>query len=350
MQPTKTHVQIHNQPADLRTLLQTGWEQADQATALIHDARRVILTGIGTSHHAASVGAGFLRAAGLDALAVHAFDLASYPESHPVQAGDAVIVFGHTGNTRFTRHALDLAVAAGVPVIAVGSTTAEHPGASLVLRTVAPETSTTYTTSHLSAMASIAMVAHRVAMRAGASLATSFRSHVEQLPDIVAAILARAPEIDPIAELAVGRRVYAIGAGPNQWTAHEVMIKVREAAYHPIDGMAAEQFLHGPMVGVNAGDLAIVIHVPGPSASRVAEIARALAAIGVHLWVVGSPVNGLDAPCFALPELPEVLTPLTALIPMQLFSVALAALNGANPDEFRCDEPVHRAAFSLLNF
>jgi glutamine---fructose-6-phosphate transaminase (isomerizing) len=237
-----------------------------------------------------------------------------------------------------------------VPAVAVGATTAEHPGAALVLRTVEPETSTTYTTSHLAAMTAMAMVATVAAERAGRGNAATFRPYLERLPELVKSILARGEEVAAAAERAVGRRIYAIGAGPNEWTAQEVMIKVREAAYHPIDGMAAEQFLLGPMVAANAGDLAIAIHVPGRGAERVAEITRSLDAIGVGLWIVGTPVPGLDAPAFALPDMPELLTPLLALVPLQLFASRLADLNGANPDEFRCDEPVHRSAFAMLAF
>jgi glucosamine--fructose-6-phosphate aminotransferase (isomerizing) len=90
--------------------------------------------------------------------------------------------------------------------------------------------------------------------------------------------------------------------------------------------------------------------VQGRGAARVAEIARSLAAIGLELWVVGTPITGLDAPLFALPEVPELLSPLLALVPIQLFASFLADINGANPDEFRCDEPVHGAAFAKLVF
>ena len=86
---------MQTQPDELRRLL------ADRAPA--HAAaeriagRRTWLVGIGTSWHAAHHGAWLLGAAGLDAFALHAADVAPY--ARPFDAADAVIVLSHTGQT-----------------------------------------------------------------------------------------------------------------------------------------------------------------------------------------------------------------------------------------------------------
>ena len=94
------------------------------------------MVGIGTSYHAALAGSWLLRAAGYDARAVSSFDFATYPESFPIDGSDAVIVMAHTGVKSYSKLSLDRAVAAGATVVSVGSATAEHPGSSLILRTV----------------------------------------------------------------------------------------------------------------------------------------------------------------------------------------------------------------------
>ena len=106
-----------------------------------------------------------------------------------------------------------------------------------------------------------------------------------------------------IARDAATRRVYAAGAGPNEATATEAVIKVREAAQGWIDGLAIEQFLHGPLVAVNADDVAVVVNVPGAAAERVEQITRVLDAVGARLWLIGQAVDGLDAGrCLPLPD------------------------------------------------
>ncbi len=106
---------------------------------------------------------------------------------------------------------------------------------------------------------------------------------------------------------------------------------------------------HLAIVAVNAGDLAILVHVPGRATERVREIALVLDAIGAELWVIGRPVEGLArATVFALPETPELLSPLLAVVPVQLLAYQMAVVKGVNPDTFRRDDPRYAAAFGLL--
>jgi glucosamine 6-phosphate synthetase-like amidotransferase/phosphosugar isomerase protein len=60
---------------------------------------------------------------------------------------------------------------------------------------------------------------------------------------------------------------------------------------------------------------------------------------------------GAEATTFPLPEtgaLPEELTPLLAVIPMQLLALRMAEARGLNPDTFRRDDPVYRDALGLI--
>ncbi|HET7034372.1 MAG TPA: SIS domain-containing protein [Thermomicrobiaceae bacterium] len=339
---------IHRQPDDLRRLLTEGWAQAEEAASRLGPARRVFTVGIGTSYHAALAGAWLLRAAGLDARAVSSFDFALYPAAADLTADDAVIVMAHSGTKQFSTRAMEKATAVGATRLSVGSLSAEHPGSQLVLRTVERERSAAFTSSHLAAMTVLAQVATVVGEQAKSELTSDFRVALEQLPDQVAELLTREAEVAPVAVAAAARRIYAAGAGPNEATALEAVIKVREAAQGWIDALALEQFLHGPIVSVNPGDQAIVIQVPGHGAERVAQVSRVLDAIGAHLWLIGQPVDGLNATTFRLPEAPELLSPLLAVVPVQLFAYFMAVEKRINPDRFRRDEERYNAAFGLL--
>ncbi|MCA9858836.1 MAG: SIS domain-containing protein, partial [Thermomicrobiales bacterium] len=150
---------MHRQPADLRNLIENGWEQAAEGAAIIEGARRVFVTGIGTSYHAALAGAWLIRATGKDARAVSSFDLAFYPDSWTLHSGDAVVVMAHTGVKTYSKVALERAVEGGAKAISIGSTTAEHPGSKKILRTIEREKSAAYTSSHLCAMTVLAQIA-----------------------------------------------------------------------------------------------------------------------------------------------------------------------------------------------
>jgi glucosamine--fructose-6-phosphate aminotransferase (isomerizing) len=340
---------MHRQPEDLRRLLESGWTPAGEAAGRIAGARRVHVVGIGTSYHAALAGSWFLRAAGADAHAVSSFDFAHYPESFPIQPEDAVIVMAHSGVKTFSSRSMERAAQAGATVISVGSLTAEHPGSQQILRTVEREKSAAFTASHTGAMTVLAQLAIELGERGGAAGTSGLRAALEQLPDQVADVLARQDEILPVAKMAATARIYAAGAGPNEITATELVIKAREAAHAWVDALALEQFLHGPMVVVNAGDLAVLVHVPSAAAQRTAEIASVLDGIGAHLWLVGQPVVAVpSATTFTLPETPELLSPLLAVVPMQILSYQIAVERGIHPDTFRRDDPKYAEAFGRL--
>ncbi len=340
---------MHRQPADLARILDEGRGAAKDAAALLVKARRIFVVGIGTSYHASLVGGWLLRAAGADARAVLSFDLANYPENFPLRGDDAVIVMAHTGVKRYSGEAMERAAAAGATVISVGSLTAEHPGSQLILRTVEREKSAAYTSSHLGAMAVLAQVAVELGQLNGATGVASFRDALGALSGQIADVLAREAEIEPVAREAIKRRVYAAGAGPNEATALELVIKAREAAYGQVDGLAVEQFLHGPMVAFNADDLAVMINVPGKDSERIGQIASVAAAMGGGVWLVGEGVTGApNATVFALPPVPEMISPLLAVVPMQILAYQMAALKGTHPDTFRRDDPIYKDAFGLL--
>jgi glucosamine--fructose-6-phosphate aminotransferase (isomerizing) len=342
---------MHRQPSELARLLREGWEPAMQAADLILGAERIFLVGIGTSYHAALVGEWLLRWVGLEARAVMSFDFAAYPEQHPLRPADAVVVMAHTGVKSFSSRALARAAAEGVTALSVGSLSAEHPGSRLVLRTVERERSAAYTASHTAAMFVLAQVATAVAQRRGLGCAAAFRSALESLPVLTDSVLAREDEVWPISRLAAERQVYVTGAGPNAVTALEAVIKAREAAAAHIDALPLEQFLHGPITTVNPEDLAVVVHVPDANetaAARTAEVAGVLARIGTPLWLVGRPAaEAPQATVFELPTLPEPISPILAVVPLQVLAYQVAVTRGRNPDLFRRDDPRYAAALSI---
>jgi glutamine---fructose-6-phosphate transaminase (isomerizing) len=343
---------MHRQPDDLRRLLDTGWDQAAAAARLVAPSSRLFLVGVGTSYHAALVGEWLFRAVGRDARAVLSFDFAAYPDLHPVGPDDAVIVMAHSGTKTYTMHALERARARGATAISVGSLTAEHPGSQLVLRTVDRERSAAYTASHTAAMFALAQTSVALGEQEGTPLASERRRALERLPAQVEEALARQDEVLDVSKDAAVRQVYAAGAGPNAATALEAVIKAREAATGKIDALPLEQFLHGPLVTVDPGDLAILVNVRGANATtttRTSEVARVLDRIGARIWLVGEGVTTVPgATVFELPEVDELISPILAVVPMQVLAYQMAVRRGANPDSFRRDDPRYADAIGTI--
>ncbi len=131
---------IQRQPADMRRMLENT-AQITEAADLVRNAKRFVFTGVGTSYHAALARSWLFRNAGFDAVAVNSADLWLYPDAWAISADDAVVVLAHIGARLSSAAALTVGNDAGATVIPVGSTTAEHEGSWLILRTVEREMS-----------------------------------------------------------------------------------------------------------------------------------------------------------------------------------------------------------------
>ena len=333
---------IQAQPAAVGEILGRTGEQTAAAAELLLDGDRVFLVGTGTSYHAARVGEYLLRAAGLDAWAVAAFDFALYPG--PLTERDAVIVISHRGVKRYSQDALARALAAGASVIGITGYGSPMSGADVVIHTVPQERSATHTISYLGALTVLAATAAVVEARSDRDMGLA--ASVPLLPDLVGTMLAAEPAMRALAtEIDPARRMAFAGGGPNEATATEGALKVKEAAYMTAEGDGVEQFLHGPIVGTHAGDLFVLCGVEGPSATRLRETARGAREIGLRVVAVGIDLEGA-APVIPMPPVPEALSPALTVVPLQLLACFLAAERGTNPDSFRQEVEAYKRASS----
>jgi len=276
--------------------------------------RRVLAIGTGTSWHAASQAAWLLCAAGLDVTAAQSADAAV---DVPVPGeGGALLAFTHTGAKRYTAQAMQRARAQGAEVIQISGLGVT--GADLV--TVERERSSAYTASHLGAL-----------LRA-AQLARALGADLPGLAEIPAAV-DRAYRANSGQVLAPppDRLLEFIGGGINQWTAAEGALKVREAAYVASEGLAVEQFLHGPSVALRGQDRLVALDGGGSWSARVAEVAGAAEDSGV-------PVTRVTAA-----ELGELLSIFPLAVAVQRIALEAAETLGTNPDSFGRDVPRRQA-------
>jgi glucosamine--fructose-6-phosphate aminotransferase (isomerizing) len=279
----------------------------------------VRLIGIGTSWHAAHHGAWMLRAAGVQAEAAHAADLAPYGAS--CDERDGVIILSHTGGTGYTMQMAERARAAGAATVHVSGI-----GKGGDVETVAPEASYAYTASHTAAMLRLAQIATALGADLGA---------LDAIPERVAAVLERPGPLIEVPD----RLVELIGAGPNAWTAQEGALKIREASYVAAEGLSSEQFFHGPSVALDHQDTLVVLDGGGPAADRTETIAAAVE------------VTGARVARFSARDLGEPLSVFPLTVVVQRIALELAEARGVSPDRFRYEEDARReAAFEAVGF
>ena len=303
------------QPDDLRALLADPGPVEEQAERLA--GRRIVAVGTGTSWHAANHAVWLLREAGVEATAVQAMDAALY--GLPARSGDAVLVLSHRNTKRFSTQVLEELRSSGAgPVVVIGGR--GSPGVDI--ETVEQERCAAFTASHLGALFRLAQLARAI----GAEL-----SGLEEVPASVEAALTRDPGVG-----APERLLELVGAGPNQWTAAEGALKVRETSRIATEGLSVEQFFHGPSVAVGERDCLVCLDGGGPGAERLDAVAGAAEACDARVYRIADT---------SLPE-PLSIFPLTVFV--QRIALELAEQVGSDPDVFGYDVPGRREAWTAL--
>jgi glutamine---fructose-6-phosphate transaminase (isomerizing) len=305
MTDTALHRMISQQAGALDRI--AGLDLARPAATLTA-ARRVIVTGTGTSQHAAELGTMLLEQAGLDA---RWFPAATWARWSPAaRPGDALIVITHTGETAYAIRARAAALAAGIPVLSITGTHVDWPEA---IHTVPKEEAETYTVSYTAALAVLARLANQAGAADGSPEA--LRLAAAQVGDVVAN-----PGIDAVPVPA--RSLAIAGAGPWGITAREGALKLREGARMLAEGFDTELFLHGNAVPFTAADGVLLLEPGADPDGLTAAVGAAAAAEGIPVSTLAAPARGLS----------PVLAQLPMTVRLQLLAERFAALRGQDPD------------------
>jgi glutamine---fructose-6-phosphate transaminase (isomerizing) len=341
--PYHMHDAIYAQPGALRLLTRGQGAVIDAAAAKLAAAPHVWITGVGSSWHAALVGELLFAQAGRlgpRARAAHAFELAhAWPD---LGDGAAVVAVSHRGAQRDVAGLVARAGSKGGTAVAITGQGASVVGATHALSTVALEASGCHTVSYTTALAMLAALAAAVGHDG------ALGREVDALPDKLALLLGQESWEDLAVKFGGRRRYWVVGAGPNTATALEGALKLNEAAWIPALGFNAEQFLHGPWAAMEADDALFLIAPPGPTHARCLDVARVASSIGAAVVALVAEddreIGALAAETIALPEVPELLSPIAAVVPLQLLTYHLAMQAGANPDTLRAEQPAHGRA------
>jgi glucosamine--fructose-6-phosphate aminotransferase (isomerizing) len=195
---------------------------------------------------------------------------------------------------------------------------------------VGREASDTHTVSYTTALALLTMLAAAVGND------DALGHGVDALPDQIALLLGQESWEELGARFGDRRHYWFIGGGPNHATALEGALKLTEAAALPAVGLDAEQFLHGPWAAVERDHLVVMVAPPGPSRGRCLAAARAARSAGAGILALCAESDrdlaALATETIALPDVDEWLSPIAAVVPLQLLAYHVAVARGRSPD------------------
>ncbi len=328
---------------------------AAEIRATLEAGDPVILTGCGTSEHAALAAAEILReaaqAAGLPNAIVsseQAFELSLAPPTRGL-----VIGISHEGGTTATNAALKAAREGGrsTAVITVSRRSPAGALAGIVVETEELDHGWCHTVGYLSPIVAAASVGAHLSGRpldaaaVEGLLATGTRD--ETGAERIAAALANASTL------------LVIASGADRPAGRELVLKVEEASWLPSAYRDLETFLHGHLPATDATTgLVLILNDRDHREERIARARQALAAARVlgqrAAAIVSAEVDAAidrdltPAGRLVVEEAPRLPGPVAALIgsatPLQLLTERLARARGTNPDPIRRDDPVYVAA------
>ncbi len=162
---------------------------------------------------------------------------------------------------------------------------------------------------------------------------------LERVPALVqAAIDANASLQDKVARYRYAEQFVVVGRGFNYSTAFEIALKMKETSYIVAEPYSPADLLHGPVAMIDRGFPALVIAPSGKVLADLQSFVGTLAERHAEIVTISDDAS-LRARArvgLALPAgVPEWLSPIVAIVPGQLWAVALATTRGLDPDRPR---------------
>jgi glucosamine--fructose-6-phosphate aminotransferase (isomerizing) len=325
--------EIHEQPQVARELLH--WLNASTQIAPFLDrlanARQLYLIGCGTSYHACLLGAVYLaQLAGRPAIPILApqFIAQGLPTIGPEDVG---VFVSQSGETKDVLNALYAARQRGMTVLSlvnvIGSTLMKESEIALPMA-CGYEISVPATKTFTNQVLAFLYLALRLGKRSTDELA--------RLPDLIQETLtAVEPQVQVIApDLASWDDLYCLGYGATYAIALEGALKLKEITYAHCEGMLSTEFKHGPLSAVREGYPVIFVSGPDDVPLLVSGI-NETACRGGRTIAIGEDDDRLRANAqhlIVLPPSGPLLSPILAVLPLQLLSYQLSVARGYDPD------------------
>ena len=345
--------EIHEQPESLRQAI-TGrvtrndhiWlEEFEGFEETIREINRIELVACGTAYYASLIGAAALQDwTGIPARANVGSEFRYSPP--PVDGKTLVIAVTQSGETADTITPTRLARERGAPVIAVtntvGSAITREADRVLFLQAgpeIAVAASKTFVTQVTTLVVLAAAIA-KVRGTMGAEQELELGAALRALPDAAARALESSSHAPELARRYVNSRGFMfVGRGYTYPTAMEGALKLKEVSYVHAEGYAAGELKHGPISLLDAECPLVAVatrsSVYDKLISNVME-GRARDARVIAVATEGDPQieRFADDVCW-VPDTHEALSPVLAIIPLQLFAYHVAVARGTDVDQPR---------------
>ena len=308
-------------------------------------ADRIYIVGCGTALYASQVGAYlFQEWLGLPVAAQIGSEMRYAPP--PITDRTVVISVSQSGETADTIAPTRWAAEQGATILvvtnAVGSALTREAHATVYLQ-AGPEIGVASTKAFVGQVLVLQMIGLHLAGLRGtldparlAELGLGMR----ELPRLAGETLACAPQMAALARRwNVVRDVMFIGRGVGYPIAMEGALKLKELSYVHAEGYAAGELKHGPIALLDADTPLVAIATRSATyekvVSNVSEVRAREATVLAVATVGDSEIARYADDIVYVPETEEALSPILAVLPLQLLAYEVAVARGTDVDQPR---------------
>ncbi len=313
---------------------------------ILRGVERVAFVGCGTAYHAGLLGRYALEEWAQMRAEV---DVASeYRYRHPILGPDDLVVgISQSGETADTLAAMRLASERGGRVMALTNTMGSQAtrDADAVLYTRAGlEIGVAATKTFVCQVGAVYLLALRLAELRGTLPATRIAelvAELRRLPRLVEELLERVtPAVEAVAESCWQADFFLyIGRQAGLPIALEGALKLKEIAYVSTDAYASGEMKHGPIAMLDERTPVVCVATASPVLGRVLDNVETVRARGAKVIAITSDGDDTVArhveSTIPVPATDPMLSPLLAVIPLQLLAYSIARRRGLNVDQPR---------------
>jgi glucosamine--fructose-6-phosphate aminotransferase (isomerizing) len=345
--------EIFEQPTSLANTIRGRLNEQD-ATAVfgglnlttrqLRSVKRIILTGCGTSWHAALLGEHFLEELARIPVEVEYASELRY-RNPPLDADTLAFAITQSGETADTLGALRELKRKGHHTLAicnvVGSSISQEADGGVYLH-AGPEIGVASTKAYTSQCLVLAMLSlyfgrlQHLSYEAGRRMIDA----LHELPDRVAAALETNDAVREIArKYQHADNFLYLGRQHNFPTALEGALKLKEISYVHAEGYPAAEMKHGPIALVDQRTPSVFIVPQGVVYEKVLANMEEIKARGGPIIAVVSQhdehASNLADDVIVVPALDDFLQPIVSIVPLQLLAYHIAVLRGCDVDKPR---------------
>jgi glucosamine--fructose-6-phosphate aminotransferase (isomerizing) len=338
--------EIHEQPETLRNTLRAQEHYLDLISKFLDRANEVFMVACGTSYHACLAGSYmFSKLAFLPTYPVYASE---FVEQHgkSVNIDSTILAVSQSGETADTLAAVTCSQQRAATIIGLTNTigsTLTRVSRVYIGQQSGPEIGVAATktfTSQLSVIAQLAFELGNCRGKVSQDEMDYLAERLDRLPETVEAIiLTQEEKIKALAKKYKDSKIFFfLGRGINTATAYEGRLKLMEIAYVPAIAFPAGESKHGPISLIEPGfPVVFICPKDGQTHKTLIGNIQEMKARGASIISIieegDEEIKALSDDYVEVPTgIPEVLSPIPFIIPLQLLAYYIAVEKGLNPD------------------